>query len=179
MCTWKKKGSGAYIVASSELRSLKNRDFSLWGGSGIKVSEILGCLLIWGRYGWVLGFLCVMHMMFQCMSIHDDQARSCRTCRLFHSVSLMVIRRLRFSCRFVGEMCSSTSAVASSFESTVGLLRVHYLYYSRFGASIIFCEANGLVGVVNSFNLLLINFNYFVKNTLVINLWPSSNFVSI
>ena len=41
-----KRGFGAYIVVSSEPRSLKSGDFSLRGKSVIRVSEILGCLSI-------------------------------------------------------------------------------------------------------------------------------------
>ena len=52
----------------------------------IRVSEILGCLSIWGRYGWVLGFLCMMYKMFPWMSICEDQARPCRTRQLLHSI---------------------------------------------------------------------------------------------
>ena len=55
--------------------------------------------------------------------------------------------------------------MASSIESTVDLLRVCHLYYSHSGASVIFCEADDLVGVVSSPSLLLMSFNYLVKNT--------------
>ena len=62
-------------------------------------------------------------------------------------------------------MCPSAFAVVSSIESTVDLLRVCHLYYNRSRAFIIFYEADGLVGVIYSPSLLLISFNYFVKNT--------------
>ena len=80
--------SSAYIVVSSESRSLKKGDFSLYGRSSIRVFEILGCLSIRGRYGWAVGFLCVKRKMFPYMSIREDQARPRRTHRLLHSVSL-------------------------------------------------------------------------------------------
>ena len=86
MCTWEKRRSVAYIVVSSELRYLKSGDFFLWGRFGIRVSEILGCLSIRERYGLAVGLLCVIRKMFPYISIREDQARPCRTCRLFHSV---------------------------------------------------------------------------------------------
>ena len=67
--------------------------------------------------------------------------------------------------RFVREMCLSAFAMASSIESTIGLLRVRHLYYNRSGAFVIFCEADGLVGVIYSPSLLFINLSYFVENT--------------
>ena len=62
-------------------------------------------------------------------------------------------------------MCLLAFAMASSIESTVGLLRVRHLYYSRSRAFVIFCEADGLVGVICSPSLLFISLNYFVENT--------------
>ena len=83
----------------------------------------------------------MMHKMFPCMSIREDQARPYRTRQVLHSVGLMVTRRFRFSYRFAGEMFLSAFVVASSIESTAGLSRVCHLYYSRSRASIIFLRS--------------------------------------
>jgi len=55
--------------------------------------------------------------------------------------------------------------VASSIESIIDLLSVRHIYYSHSGASVIFCEADDLIGVVSSPSLLLMSFNYLVENT--------------
>ena len=70
--TWEKRRSGAYIVANSKPRSLESGDFSLKGRSGIRVFEIVGCLSIWGRYGCIMGSLCMIRKMFPYMSIVKD-----------------------------------------------------------------------------------------------------------
>ena len=160
-----KRGFGAYIVVSSEPRSLKSGDFSLRGKSIIRVSEILGCLSIWGRYGWVLRFLCVMHKMFPYMRIREDQARPRRTLKLLHSIGLMVTCHFRFSYWFVREMCLSAFAVASSIESIVSLSRVFTSIIVIPEPPSSFYEADNFIGVVYSPSLLLISFNYFVENT--------------
>ena len=147
-------------MASSEPRSLKSGNFSLWGRSVIRVFEILECLSIWGRYGWVLEFFWVMHKMFPCMSIHKAQARPRRTHQLLHSIGLMVTRHFRFSYRFVREMFLSAFVVALSIESTIDLSRVRHLYYSRSIASVIFLWSQR-----SRRGHLLISFNYFVENT--------------
>ena len=64
--------SGAYIVVSSESRSLRSRDFPLWGKSAIRVSEIVG-------------LSCMVHKTFPCMNTRGGQGRPSRPCRLFHS----------------------------------------------------------------------------------------------
>ena len=84
-----------------------------------RVFVILGCLSIWGRYGSVIRFLCVMLKIFPHMNIREDQARLHGTHQLLHPVSLMVTRCSRFS-RQLGEMHPSASMVASTIESTVG-----------------------------------------------------------
>ena len=100
-----------------------------------RVSVILGCLSIWGRYGSVIRFLCVMLKIFPHMNIREDQARLHGTHQLLHPVSLMVTRCSRFS-RQLGEMHPLASMVASTIESTVGQIEVHYFYPSLFGASV-------------------------------------------
>ena len=59
-------------------RSLKSGEFYLWGGFGAKVSMIVGCLSIWGRYELVVDSPRVICKMFPYTSICEDQAKPSR-----------------------------------------------------------------------------------------------------
>ena len=132
--------------------------------SGIKVSKILGRLSIWRRYGWVVGFLCVIRKMFPYMSIHEDQARLCRTCRF---LTPLVDNYL-----LLKDLSSVNGGDASiSFFGGIVLWKLHWFsrvhhplcHHSR--AFISFCEADNLVGVVGFLSHLFSSLNFFVKNT--------------
>ena len=65
-----------------EPRSLESGDFSLWRRSDTRVSEIIVCLSIWGRYESVVGLSCVISKMFPCVNFCKGQVRRCWTHRL-------------------------------------------------------------------------------------------------
>ena len=80
--TCEKRRPSAYIVVSGESRFLEHGDFSLWRRSGTRVSEIIGCLSIQGRYESVVGSPCVISKMFPCMDFREGQVRPYWTRRL-------------------------------------------------------------------------------------------------
>ena len=68
--SWEKRKSNVYIVVSSESRSPKSGDLSLWRVFGIRVSLIIGCLSIWERH--VIRPWYVMRKAFPYTSTHGD-----------------------------------------------------------------------------------------------------------
>lgn len=95
-CISGKRVSVAYIVVSSELRSLRCRDLFLWKVLGVRVFEILESLSKWERHVNVIRPWYVMRKTFLYMSIHGDHAWPRRTLRLLHSMDLMVNRCFNF-----------------------------------------------------------------------------------
>ena len=100
LCTWGNRRPGTYIVVSSEPRSLRSRDLSLWRVIGIRVSVILGCLSIWERHVSVMRSWYVMCKIFPYTSIRGDYAWPRRTRGLLRPVVSIIpigvwrIRRL-------------------------------------------------------------------------------------
>lgn len=73
-CISGKRVSVAYIVVSSELRSLRCRDRFLWRVLGVRAFVILKCLSKWDRHMSVIRPWYVMCRTFSYTSIHGDHA---------------------------------------------------------------------------------------------------------